>query len=137
MIDETEYKIARQWRLTGGAGVPPEQVSPPSQRSLQATRRSSPKRQQHTNGDSGRNDEGRWSSDTDDENERHDPMSGRPKRSEVASMSRRREQMRMMLSTADIAAVERTIDEHAGHADAELQELRQQLIQHREVSEYY
>lgn len=136
MIDETEYKIARQWRLTGGAGVPPEQVSPPSQRSLQVTRRSSHKQKEHTNGRTGRNDEDEWSSETDVENEQHGPRSGGLKRSEVASMSRRREQLRMMLSTADITAVERAIDEHAGHADAELQELRRQLIQHREVSEY-
>ena len=135
MIDETEYKIARQWRLTGGAGVPPEQVSPPSQRSLQVTRRSSHKQKEHTNGHTGRNED-EWSSETDVENEQHGPRSGGLKRSEVASMSRRREQLRMMLSTADITAVERAIDEHAGHADAELQELRRQLIQHREVSEY-
>ena len=48
---------------------------------------------------------------------------------------RKRDELRMMLSSADITAVERAIDEHAGHPDADLQQLRRQLIQHREVSE--
>ena len=42
----------------------------------------------------------------------------------------------MMLSAADITAVERALDEHAGDPDGELQELRRQLIQHRDVSAY-
>ena len=122
IIDETEYKIARQCRLTGGAMALPEQVSPPSQRVI---RRTSPKKQQHE-----------WSSETDDEDEHQSPSSGRPSMAEVASTSRKREQLRMMLSAVDITAVERALDEHATHPDGELQELRRQLIQHRDVSAY-
>ena len=122
IIDETEYKIARQYRLTGGAMALPEQVSPASQR---VTRRSSPKKQQQE-----------WSSETDDEDELQSPTSGRPSMAEVVSTSRKREQLRMMLSAADITAVERALDEHAGDPDGELQELRRQLIQHRDVSAY-
>ena len=137
MIDEAEYKIARQWRLTGGAVPPPEHAPPPSQRSLRETRPSSPKQQQQSKGrhHSSRENEDGWSSDTDDENERRSPRSDRAIRTEMESTSRKRDELRVMLSSADITAVERAIDEHAGDPDAELQQLRRQLIQHREVSE--
>ena len=136
MIDEAEYKIARQWRLTGGAVPPPEHAPPPSQRSLRETRPSSPKLQQQSKGrNRSREDEDRWSSETDDENERRSPRSDRARRTEIESTSRKRDELRMMLSSADITAVERAIDEHAGHPDADLQQLRRQLIQHREVGE--
>lgn len=133
MIDETEYQIARQWRLTGGAVGLPEHAPPPTQRSLRRMRQTSHTQRRRKRNHGSRNDEDESESEIDGENEQRSPGPSRSRRPEVASASYRHEQLRTMLSCADITAVERTIDEHAGHADAESQELRRKLIRHREV----
>ena len=136
LIDEEEYQIARKSRLTGGTGILPLPAEQPTPRS----HRSSPRR-----GDS-RGSRGsprdRYEDDDDDEDYRSDEEdeeergSSRPRqspKSSFAAAERKRDQLRMMLSSVDIKAIEDVIDEHTGTTDATSKDLRRQLIHRLDV----
>eukprot|EP01046_Picozoa_sp_COSAG06_P033682 COSAG06_NODE_3457_length_5315_cov_2.923121_2_plen_155_part_00 len=135
MINVTEYQMARNSRLTGGAVTAPEHPTPRSQRSLQSKRSRSPQSPYKDGHDDNIEDEDEWDHSQDEEEDRRNRSSS-PESRPRPSAAQRCDELREMLKSPDITAVEQTIDEHAGHKDLESQDLRRQLIQHREVSQH-